>query len=143
MKHFFLALILSVGAIIATAVGYWTQSRDLPVESRMIEVVGPVYRGGKLLVRWQVYRSRACHATKTEFVIDVGGVRWTMSERVYESPPGPLGLDTFISQTDVPEGIPAGLATLRVIFSYMCNPVHRIWPVVNNMPDMPIFILDK
>lgn len=116
-----------VGACLV--LGYWTQDRALPVESRFVDVVGPVRPGGPLLVRWVVNRKRACGATKQELVIDIGGVRWVLPTHFFPAPPGPMGPDTYISQTPIPAEVPTGAASLRVNLAYTCNPVQSIWPV--------------
>lgn len=143
MRRFLLALLFSALAIASTTVGYWTQQRDLPVQSKVIEVVGPTYPGGRLLVRWQVYREDSCAATKQEIIIDAGNVRWVLKAIYFPQPPGGPGFDNFISQTELPSDIPLGDATLRVSIAFVCNPVHLLWPVVNRIPDIPFTVIPR
>lgn len=143
IKRAALGVLFTIAAAGSATIGYWVQDRDLPVQSKLIEVIAPAYQGGKLLVRWQVFRDRACSALKQEVVLDAGNVRYILSEVRYPGPPGPLGFDTFISQSELPKEIPVGDATLRVSLTYVCNPVHVIWPLINTIPDTHFTILPK
>lgn len=134
MRRFLLACLFSAAAIGSTTGGYWVQDRDLPVQVEFKEIVGPTRPGGKLRVRWQVYRDRLCATTKQEIIIDMGNSRWVLPAQFSPQPLGGLGFDAFISQTDLPPDIPPGDASLRVVLSYVCNPLHMAWPVVNRLP---------
>lgn len=141
LKQSALGGLFAIAAIGSSVLGYWAQDRDLPVQSKLVEVIAPAYPGGKLLVRWQVFRDRACSATKQELILDVGSVRWILPETHFSAPPGQMGWDTFVSQSELPKEIPVGEASLRVSISYQCNPVHAIWPITNNIPDAHFTIL--
>lgn len=132
--------LVSLIAFWAGLVGFWVQDRTAPVSGKAVEIVGPVHPGGRLLVRWNVHRERACGATRQELIIDVQGVRWLIAAQSYAGPAGPLGEDSFITQTPLPPDIPTGAAKLRVTLSYVCNPVHRLWPIVATTPEVPFEI---
>lgn len=122
--------------------GYWMQDRALPVDSHFVEVVGPVHRNGRLLIRWDVFRLRACQATRGDIVLDAGGVRWVLAEQHFPDPPGPMGKDGYVSQTPLPEGIPVGRARLHVSLSYVCNPTQYLFPIRDpSIPEIPFDIL--
>lgn len=116
--------------------GYWTQDRAVPVRGKAVEIIGPTYPGGRLLIRWDVVRERACSSTRQELIIDAQGTRWLIQPQTYAGPAGPLGPDSFVTQTALPPDIPEGPARLRVTLAYTCNPVHRIWPVVATSPEV-------
>ena len=143
MKRFWLASAFSVAAGAASVLGYWAQQRELPVQSKVIEVVGPAHPGGKVLVRWAVYRDSSCATTKQELAIDVNGLRWVLKAIYYKQAMGPMGFDNFVSQTELPADIPTGEARLRVSLAYVCNPLHTIWPVINQVPDIPFTITPR
>lgn len=132
--------LLSLIAFWSGLVGFWVQDRAVPVKGKAVDIVGPVYPGGRLLVRWNVHRDRACAATRQELIVDVQGVRWLIAAQTYSGPAGPLGDDSFITQTPLPADIPTGAATMRVTLSFVCNPIHRLWPIVSTAPDLPFRI---
>jgi hypothetical protein len=138
-----LSALLMAAAVFASVFGFWFQARTLPVQSRVVEVLGPAYPGGKLLVRWKVYRAESCAADKQELIFDVDGLRWVLIETHFQTAPGPLGFDEYTTQTPLPADLPVGIATLRVSLSYVCNPVHKLWPVVDRIPDIPVKILAR
>jgi hypothetical protein len=137
------ALVMATGVSVAAVAGFWTQDREIPVQSKAVEIVGPVYPGGKVLVRWNVFRERACRATRQDLVIDVNSLRWIVASMSFDGPPGPLGFDTYVTATALPIDIPTGPAVLRVTLTYKCNPIHDFWPVVSQTPDIPITILPR
>jgi hypothetical protein len=134
-------LVMTCAIAVAAVAGYWTQQRGLPVASKAIEVMGPVFPGGKVVVRWQVYRTMACRVGRQDLIIDINSLRWVVASQTFEGPPGPLGFDTYMTATPVPADLPIGNALLRVILNYECNPIHRFWPIVDRTPNIPIVIL--
>lgn len=140
MKRMAITLLFAVVLAATAIMGFWTQSRNLPVQSQFVDIVGPAHPGGKLLVRWQVFRERSCKATKQELIIDIAGVRWIVAKQEFSAAPGPMGFDQFVTQTELPRDIPIGIAVLRVVLAYQCNPVHMLWPVIDRSPDIPFVI---
>jgi hypothetical protein len=135
--------LVSLIAFWAGLVGFWAQDRREPVRGKAVEVLAPVYPGGRLLVRWDVERERACSATRQELIIDVKGVRWFISQQFYSGPAGPMGRDSFITQTAIPSDIPIGAARLRVVIAYVCNPTHYLWPITAASAEVPFDIVAR
>jgi hypothetical protein len=119
----FVAFILVSAFSTFAILGLLARDRELPVRRlATIEVVGTAQPRRKLRIRWTVMPDRACAATKQEFIVDTGSMRWILPQRV-SMLPEPVGvIDTFITQMELSLDVPPGPARLRVLFAYVCTP---------------------
>jgi hypothetical protein len=118
--------------------GLWIADRDPPIALNNSRVMTPVVEpGGQLKVRYGVYRFRSC-ATHIDRWIFSGEakVRTTLDDVDYQSSPVPLGPADFVAVVDIPKRIEPGPAVYRIAATYVCNPLHRIWPVKTAPPEI-------
>jgi hypothetical protein len=139
-----IALLLVICASLGAVIGLWAADRTIPVRrTARVVVMGDAHPGGKLLLRWKVTRDRSCASTKQEVIVESNtGVRWPLPQQLrLLAAPGPVGVrDVFVTQTELPEEIEPGPALLRVVLTYECNPIHKLVPITDIVPDVPFLI---
>lgn len=111
--------------------------RTLPVTSRVDAVLTPIVApGDRLLLKTTVKREDRCPSDVTEFLFDKNGIRWLMPAQHYPSPPGLLGVESFITPVMIPKDFPEGPAMFRRTIAFTCNFAQWFNPVVEVLPDI-------
>ena len=125
----------SVAAISAT-VGFWVIDRQSPVTVLRAEVMSKSVRPGEdLRIRYTVHRFRSCETKIDRTLYDADFVRVVLDDLAFSSSPGPLGENTYVTTIPIPRNFGTGLGQYRVVTQYVCNPLHRISPIiVENSP---------
>ena len=119
-----------VGSVAAT-LGVWTIDRQPPVTVLRADVmVKPVRPGEDLRIRYTVHRFRSCETYVDRSLFDADFVRVVLDDLAFTSAPGPLGESMYVATVPLPRNFASGTGQYRVVTKYVCNPLHRIWPVV-------------
>ncbi|WP_066339281.1 hypothetical protein [Azohydromonas lata] len=113
----------------------WGLDREPPFKLQGYAVERPVHPGGPLRITLSVARDlrQSCDVQITRYIVDGGGFRFYMPQ---------IGLDAHAiaelqsSSRDenriliqMPEDAAPGDARFGNALSYVCNPIHRLWPV--------------
>ncbi|MDP2358616.1 MAG: hypothetical protein Q8M31_21535 [Beijerinckiaceae bacterium] len=124
--------------------GFWTAQRDPPlrIESRLLTPEVPP--GGGVRVEHTAYRSDACQLTVERAIIDADRVLFRIEDTLYFAGRTPAGeSDSFVEDTAVPLAARPGPARLRETLIHVCNPIHRLWPVTQRLPDIPFVVTER
>lgn len=136
------ASLLGLIAFWAGMAGWWTIQRDPPIRLDAIEVLTErVSRGGEIRVSYTVERRELCEVVVERFVIDSDRVIHLIEPRRYSSGRGSIGVDQYVERAPVPAGASYGPAVLREILIHTCNPVHRFWPIRQQLPEVAFEII--
>lgn len=123
------ALAFFVVAIVFAPLIWWIADRTPPVEFISYGVMPDKVRPGDTVYRViRVNRIRLCETDPDTIIIDGAKVRWQFEEPSLLSP-GPLGIDEYRRPVVIPMQASPGVAEMRTSATYICNPVHRIWPI--------------
>lgn len=107
------------------------------VLSSAIGASAPV--GGDLVQTTRVYRTKVCHTTLERGIIDAAGVRFDAPDLDW-SAIGDTGEDVISQLVPIdPRAVP-GRASLEVVLTYRCNPLHFVWPIVVRRAPRPFEI---
>ena len=122
-------LALSVVLVILSPVIWWTVDRTPPVKFIEYGIFPPTVKAGGTIYRViKVERLRLCETDPDTVIIDGARVKW-----VYEEAPllvaGHLGFDEYKRPVVVPLQASPGPSEMRTSATYICNPIHRIWPI--------------
>lgn len=124
------ALVIAPSALVGGVLGLWIADREPPVASTVQQVVNePIRPGAELLVRYTVVRYRSCASQVDRLLSDAQGVRYVLDDLEFKAAPGPLGEATYTSPVPIPRTFGQGVGRYRVSVTYICNPVHRLWPI--------------
>lgn len=137
MKRLFGGFIIGVMSLTGGSLGWWATQRESPTQVYKIEVLTPqLPPGGELRIRYTVRRSQSCWTRVERVLFDFENTRFPLSTREFSASPGPLGDDSYVVSTFLPETLKEGPAHYRTITTYWCNIVHNIWPIVVTGPDL-------
>ena len=98
------------------------QSAAVTVKEYEVKPGDTIYR----VIR--VNRLRVCETDPDTLVIDGAKVRWHFEEPKIVAP-GKIGADEYRRPVVIPMQASPGSAEMRVSSTFVCNPVHRIWPI--------------
>lgn len=127
--------------ITAGALGTWTADRTTPVDVVKVSVLTPqVNPGGELKVEYHVYRRASCRTHLERVLFDSKNVRVPLDPIDFMASPGPIGDETYTSAIKVPRNFAQGRGGYRAITSYICNPVHSLWPIVTVAGDVKFIV---
>jgi len=128
--------------LLAGLFAYWALDDTPPVENMTGKVVSSeVYPDGsaKVIVEWMAVRRRICHGNSIRWIID--GYITPLPNIEYPPPhPGEIGQ---VVKWRVPIAVPKDFhdeGTYRVRVVYECNPLHRLFPITIDPPDVPFRI---
>jgi hypothetical protein len=132
----FRAIAFGTVAVIAGTLGVWTIDRQPPTVVLRTEVLSkPIRPGEDLRIKYTVHRFRSCETTIDRTLFDADFVRVVLDEIAFASAPGPLGESSYVAPVPIPRNFARGLGQYRVVSRYICNPLHRLWPIVfENQP---------
>lgn len=129
--------------VLAGFVGWWASDRNFPTHTMSAVGLRDTAVAGRMFpVKWEVERNEFCWTKRSDYIFDKDDVRYTIPQQVFQSQPGPLGYEKFVTMTPVPADVPPGPARLRVIFNYVCNPLQWVLPLPPvTTPDIPFTVL--
>jgi len=122
-------LALAVVLVVFAPLIWWITDRTPPVRFIEYGIFPPTVRAGETVYRIiKLERLRLCETDPDTVIIDGAKVRWN-----YEEPPliapGSIGVDEYKRPVVIPLQASPGPAEMRTSASYICNPIHRIWPI--------------
>jgi len=122
-------LAFAVVAVVFAPLIWWITDRTPPVRFIEYGIFPPTVRPGETIYRViKVERFRICETDPDTVIVDGARVRWNYEEPPLISP-GPLGFDEYRRPVVIPLQASPGVAEMRTSATYVCNPVHRIWPI--------------
>lgn len=132
---------LMIGAVLMLPALSMIYDREPPVVVLSVEAdLDEVPQGGQLIVRYTVERLRDCSQTTERTLWDGEGEQYRLDSSSRQST-GPLGVQSYRRVVPIPASAAAGLSRYRVVISYECNPMHRIWPIKLVVADIVFWIV--
>lgn len=102
-------------------------------------VVAP---GTEATVTWTVTIRRACDGEVRRVITDADGIEWRLAP-VPSQVDRAVGKKVITRSFIIPLGAAPGPATYKSVVTSYCNPLHYIWPVVNEKPSVDFEIAKK
>lgn len=133
---------VSIGAIafLAGMLGLWVADREVPVTGIQSIVTNKDVAPGQIVrVRITAYRIRSCRTIIERYIQDSTQTRFVFPDIDYLNPGPPGHVESFI-ELHLPQRINEGLALIKTNAAWECNPVHRIWPIIDRQPDIAVLI---
>ena len=135
---------LLFAALVALAglFGYWLLDNDPPLENMTGKVVSVEVHpdgGAQVIVEWMAMLRRVCHGNSIRWIIN--GYITPLPDIAYP-PTHPADVGRVIKWR-VPIAVPKDFhdtGAYRVRVGYECNPLHRLFPIVLDPPDVPFHI---
>jgi hypothetical protein len=123
--------ILMVAAWVSDTIGSWAVDRDPPTTVVNREVVTPILRPGEdLQIKFTMLRHRRCEIRSDRQIIDSKGVQFLLDPIIVINPPVDLGMTTpFTLAVPTPSNMAAGRAQFQYAATWVCNPIHRVFPI--------------
>lgn len=126
-------------AVVACAIAYML-SDNQPPYSYIIEksyvIPNPSQAGHQVTVHWELKVNRLCAGVIVRTIVDAK----TGAKVSYDPTPSLSTMrmqDTSLERTFfLPEGAQPGPKLYRANAEYICNPLHRIWPLKVQTPDI-------
>jgi hypothetical protein len=135
------ALAFGLVAVVFGPAIWWMADRSPPIELVEYSVFPPKVKPGETVYRViKLNRLRRCEVEPQTILIDGGRVRWVFEDRTI-SIPGPLGPDEYKRPVVVPLQALPGPSELRTTTEFVCNPIHRIWPIKTENPVLKFEIM--
>lgn len=139
VKIFFVAS-LSAIAFIFGMLGLWVADRDVPVVGIQSLVLNKDVAPGQIVrIETKAYRIRSCRTLVERFIIDSTTTRFMFPDIDYINP-GPPGPVDAVFELVLPARINPGVALIKTNASWECNPIHRVWPIIDRQPDIAVLI---
>ena len=138
-----------VGVCVVSSIcllGYWLIDRDPPlvaVSGRFLGWDPNVPRRGH--VKWGAIQTRPeCEGTIYRYIVN--GEMRRLDPRKWEYR-GPIDNPKPIPTTwDAPFDVPVDInhdASYRNRFEFICNPMHKFWPIIVPAPDVPYYLREQ
>lgn len=122
-------LAFAVAALVFGPLVMWVADRTPPIELQVWQAMPPKVKPGETVYRViKVNRLRICETDPDTLIIDGAKVRWNFDEPSI-SAPGRIGIDEYRRPVVIPLQANPGPAEMRTTSSFVCNPIHRIWPI--------------
>ena len=122
-------------SLTAGVLGYWAADRVPPTDIISHRIITPKVRPGEdFKIQYTAYRRVSCHSEFQRVYRDGDGTRFTEPPVNILVSPAPLGHDEYITATPISVKAAPGNASFRAITIYICNPIHKIWPIIQIMP---------
>lgn len=132
---------LLIGLVLSVPAALMWVDRDPPVRRISSSVETPAVRaGGELVVRYVIDRQRDCETTVERTLIDGDGEMYVL-DSARRTSNGPTGMRSYKRVVPIPAGAAPGAARYRVVTAYVCNPMHRLWPIKATAVDIAFTIL--
>jgi len=135
------ALAFALVAVVFGPTIWWMADRTPPIELVAYSVFPPQVKPGETVFRViSLNRKRQCEVEPQTILIDGGRVRWVFEDKTI-SIPGPIGPDQYKRPVVIPLQALPGQAELRTVTEFVCNPIHKIWPIKTENPVLKFEIL--
>ena len=122
-------LAFTVVAVVFAPLIWWIADRTPPVRFIEYGIFPSTVKPGETIYRIiKVERLRLCETDPDTVIIDGAKVRWNFEEPSLISP-GNLGIDEYKRPVAIPLQASPGPAEMRTSATYICNPIHQIWPI--------------
>lgn len=122
-------LAFAVVAVIFAPLIWWTADRTPPIEIKLWQAFPSEVKPGETVYRViRVNRLRICETDPDTLIIDGAKVRWNFEEPKITAP-GQVGIDEYRRPVAIPLQASPGPAEMRTSTTFICNPIHRIWPI--------------
>jgi hypothetical protein len=143
MKRFWI-----VGCIIASLFGWvsYMVADTTPPYSYIISesyvIPNPSHAGRQVTVHWQLTINRLCPGIIVRTIVDAKTGATVSYDPTAALTTIKMG-DTFLERTFfLPEEMQPGPKLYRSNAEYVCNPLHHIWPLKVQTPDIPFNVID-
>lgn len=136
-----IAMVVGVLSAFA-AIGWQALDRSMPVRDVEQRLLTPVVaRGGRVGVRYDLWRDRVCAVDVNAAIIDGAGELRPLVT-LHRDVAGPPGHDGFARSWQVPPEAAPGRAKLRVGWAYACpgNYLQALSPIPLALPDLTFTI---
>jgi hypothetical protein len=122
-------LAFMVAATVFGPLIWWVADRTPPIDLETWQAFPSEVKPGDTVYRViRVNRKRICETDPDTLIIDGAKVRWHFEEPRIAAP-GRLGIDEYRRPVIIPLQANPGPAEMRVSSTFVCNPIHRIWPI--------------
>jgi hypothetical protein len=117
----------------------WQLDGD-PRKTAIRTVVTPnVEQGGDLMLRVAAIMDQTCAVNVRRAIVDSEGTLH-LSVPVIDTREAGTAITTI--RSTVPSGAAPGPAYYRVTLEWQCNPLQRLWPRIEQLPDLPFTIIE-
>lgn len=131
----FRVVTFAAAGLISGTLGFYVIDRDPPTVLLRTEVMfKPVRPGDDLRIKYHVTRFRSCEALIDRTLFDADSVRVVLDDLAFSGAPGPLGESSYVAVIPLPRNFAQGQGQYRVVTRYVCNPLHRLWPIIVENP---------
>jgi hypothetical protein len=129
----FATLGLVVIAVFGGVIGNWISHRTYPIVTFERLVMTPQVKPGEMFkIKLKIERREQCNIVVQRTITYSDGSREPI--RVEFGPGfGPLGADTYVSNTPIQEHAPPGGAVMRSQGFSHCNPIERLFNVASDV----------
>lgn len=139
----FLYMTFGLTAFFSGVLGLWVADRQPPVTGIVSKTLNNDVGPGQIVkIQISAYRIRSCKTTIERYIHDSSNTRYQYPDTDYLDP-GPPGPAMTIIELEIPPRTNPGLATLKTNAAWECNPIHKIWPIVDRQPDIGILVTDR
>ncbi|MGX1096496.1 hypothetical protein [Amorphus sp. MBR-141] len=120
----------------AGILGFWIADREPPVRFYSGAPGRAIIGGGATLeIAYDVRVERLCASTMVSVLTDSSGARFPL-QQLSTPPPSHPSDATVIYKVLVPRRMAKGPAEHHGIAEFVCNPIHRIWPLTVKLPEI-------
>ena len=142
--YFYKIRALLVAVVLSAPVAWWALDRTPAY--KMVHanpMPNPARAGDKIDLQWEIVTLRkGCEGTFIRTITDANGWTWTTVRM--QSTFNNFELGTEKTHSVVPFILPnvaEGIATIRSIPTFICNPLHRLWPVTEVSPPVSLMVV--
>jgi hypothetical protein len=134
--------VIAAGALVATAgsLGFMAGDRSIPIQVIERSVLDDNARpGGEVVLRYRAVQHRRCDIHTDRVIFDSRGERHLLPALEFKAGiGGKVGeQQEYVVKIKLPVDIAFGKARYETSTVYVCNLVHRLWPVLS--PYNPLF----
>lgn len=136
MRWFVLSTLVFTSGVLGAFLG----DRSPPIVVRQGEIVpDPVSPGQLAEIRWKAILVRkSCTRTVRRYIVGSDNEIRILDENDGAVATGP---DSISKKFLVPFNTPLGRARYRATATFVCNPVHEIWPILVSTPEVPFDVV--
>lgn len=131
---------LAAIAFLFGMLGLWVVDRDVPVVGIQATATNSDVAPGQIVrIKINAYRIRSCRTLIERYLEDSTITRFAFSDIDYINSGPPGHVETFIELV-IPQRVNDGIALIKTNASWECNPVHRLWPIMDRQPDIAVLV---
>jgi hypothetical protein len=123
----------------AAALGMWINDREPPNTVLSVDVLTPTVRPGtELRILYHVQRWRTDCAVHVDRVLyDSRNASFPVPDVDFAaSPSAKTGADSVMTIIYIAPNMAEGKARFRSVSTFRCNPMHNIWPIKRESPEI-------